>query len=92
MTASTDHPTPDPHQTTIRRRRIQLRQTSPEPGADGAGLASLTVRELIERLARTEEQLNLTQLRGMDHETVPDLTREQERIIRELRRRRPDFT
>lgn len=89
MTASTDHPDPTP--SSIQRRRIQLPQTSTDLGEDDAALARLTVRELIERLARTEEQLNLVRLRNVDRKTrsIAELTRQQHTIIRELRRRRP---
>ena len=89
MTASTDHPDPTP--SSIQRRRIQLPQTSTDLGEDDAALARLTVRELIERLARTEEQLNLVRLRNVDRKTrsIAELTRHQNTFIRELRRRRP---
>lgn len=59
-------------------------------GTPAAPLASLTVRELIARLARTEDQLNLARLqdRSGGPEPVGHLLGEQLEIIRELRRRR----
>lgn len=89
MTAGTDHP--DPLSSSVRRRRVQLPQTSTDLDADDAALTTLTVRELIERLARTEEELNLVRLRNVDREarSTTDLTRRQHSIIREIRRRRP---
>lgn len=60
--------------------------------ARDVALSSLTVRELIEHLARTEDQLNLARLRSVEHDprAVKGLLRRQDRIVRELRRRHPD--
>ncbi|WP_068257666.1 hypothetical protein [Janibacter corallicola] len=63
-------------------------QDPPQLGAVAPSLEALTVRELIARLARTEDQLNLARLQeGAQGQSVANLLIEQHRVIRELRRR-----
>lgn len=92
MTATTPDPTipPAPRATTV-PRRVDQPPRDEGPATDPA-LASLTVRELIERLARAEEQLHLARIQGADQdpEARRSLVRRQHQIVRELRRRHVD--
>lgn len=65
------------------------RHATRDIGTPATPLDSLTVRELIARLARTEDQLNLARLqdRADGSGQVPHLLAEQRAVIRELRRR-----
>lgn len=73
---------------------IDDRAVRHEPDRSGAGdtaiLSTLTVRELLARLARTEEQLMLLRLKRIElaPSSLRDLLRDQNRIVAELRRRR----
>ncbi|WP_346008406.1 hypothetical protein [Janibacter terrae] len=65
------------------------RHATRDIGTPATPLDSLTVRELIARLARTEDQLNLARLqdRADGAGQVGHLLAEQRAVIRELRRR-----